>query len=877
MHPGQEMNLSDFLNRKKELLKKRETLLVEIGLDILKSSQLPEGYQNLPKDHQRTAQMLGESQERLVVLEKKLAQYQADKSNFQKRSEELKKKEEAAVEPFLKRIKELEYPGEGQKADPIEFARTKQKLGEEKNRYVLLNLELKTKQKECEKQIRACQIELDETRSNLDILEETSRKRLRDLAYDYYQKNKKDSSYATTFGHYRLIQLELQELNAQEKPSKGLDQIKNERNKLSWLWVPSVILLTLLVFLFAKSEFSTKEIRFPSLAQNVPMLPGEVRMYFTSSQANSTLVQAATEAMKKAMGIEILDKEASSLDFSRILFSQTENGALTFLVLEFKTPRKNLENGFLAEGWTREKNAWSVEAFMKDDWVWYQLNPSQFLYYPKGKSLPTIHSNEEKDLILLVHSHMPAYNYSYPIVAGYSEFHLEKSAISFQWTLKAETEPADLELRRNYLNILQERKVFPSGFHIAFEGSSLKASGPASLLLDWKTFEDCIRWVSDDLTGKTGFTDKKPVPPELFLKTPQINPVSNSETPILKFNLQGNKLVQNGSARIPEEVTDLFVSGASGDLWLLNPLNRRISIYNILTGDFIFKKHIEFPDSFSPTRMIHNVKTNHVVLFSDPKPPQRFSLVDLEKEEWLSVTAAPAHIESILSADWSTDPQTLFMGVTTSGTRGQTGHGLLVYKFSNHTPKIGQLVDFPISQTSLAGISSLIFNESKKTLYALNIIQGMLQFFEVENGLIGPTNGVLLNQLTLLSLQSRPVFHSDPFQMALTRNQKGLVLLDFTDYSGKNFGEDCFLMDLESNPPIMLTSLQIGNSPKMVRGFPLSNYFAAIAGQTPQLILFHKKGSELQMDSTYQFEMLIPDRLAIDPLGETLFLACRTK
>jgi len=871
--------LSDFLHRKKELLKKREELLVEIGQDILKQESLPEGHQNLVRDMERTEQMVLERTQRLQQVEGQQIRSKAGHKILLAKLEELLENEKQAIEPLEEQLSQLEPRSP-------EHTQVKQKLGQKRNQFLLLRQELEERLKEQEKALRTSESEINDITSAIDLLEETRKKRLRDLAYDFIQKNKKNSLFATQFGYYRLIQLELQELNTPEKAIKGLGQIHNERKNLNWLWIPSIIIITLGIFLFFRNEFSLKNTSFTGLSHAIPIEQGETRILLQEDLANPWLKAQAEQALKLAPGIEY-HRESSS--FSRLLFSILEDGSLGFLAVEYVGPQQNIESDFQKNGWTRQKNHWSVEAFTNNQWVWYRLNPKQYICYPAGMELPSHPAAGDDELQLLVHTTLPPFGPSHPLIADYSMWHLEQDAHHFQWELKANEPPTDLKQRENLLRILQKRAeetaagsgTPPLDIDLKFDSGTLKAEGSPQHVKGWQVPEECIhaallpllQFQGTPLHREVDPSCLQAIPPSTFRKSAE----RDSFDAVLRIHLKDRHLSVSGSSRIGGGVSDLMVEGNTSDLWILNRALNLIRIFDTHSGDLVYKSEIELPEGFKGYRMIPLESGGRAILLQHKSAGTSFGMVDLKTMRWINLTQTPSHILAVYDACLDSSSQALFLAVSTKGKRGELGHGLLVYNTSSDQFILRQLIDFPIGKTRLTGLSSLVFDSHSKMLYGLNTFQGMLQFFHTENGLIGPKDGVLLEQCASLSHKRNPVFLFDPRQMTFTRENKSLVMIDFTDFRGKIYGDKAFLLDLDSTPPVVIDSLKIGSIPLMIQALPLQDTLLAISGRNHELVLFHQDGSKLHLDQRLHFNNLIPRRFTVDATGETVYLACKLK
>jgi hypothetical protein len=874
-----EKNLSDSLHRKKELLKKREELLVEIGQDILKQESLPEGHQNLVRDMERTEQMVLERTQRLQQVEGQQIRSKAGQKILLAKLEELLENEKQAIEPLEAQLSQLEPKSP-------EHTQVKQKLGQKRNQFLLLRQELEERLKEQEKALRIGESEVNDITSAIDLLEETRRKRLRDLAYDFIQKNRKNSLFATQFGYYRLIQLELQELNTPEKTMKGLGQIHNERKNLNWLWIPSIVIITLGIFLFFRNEFSLKNTSFTGLSHAIPIEQGETRILLQEDLANPWLKAQAENALKLAPGIEY-HRESSS--FSRLLFSILNDGSLGFLAVEYTAPQQNIEADFQKNGWTRQKNHWSVEAFTNNQWVWYRLNPKQYICYPAGLDLPSHPAAGGDELQMLVHTTLPSFGPSYPLIADYSLWHLEQDAHHFAWELKADETPSDLKQRENLLQELRKRAketatgpgTPPLDIDLQFDSGTLKAEGPPQTLKGWQIPEECIhaalfpflQFQGQPLHREVDPSCLQALPPSSFRK----NTHRDSFEAVLRIHLKDRHLTISGSSRINGRISDLMVEQDTSDLWVLNRALNAILIFDTHSGDLVYKTELNLPDNFKGYRMIPLESGERAILLQHKSAGSSFGMVDLKTEKWVNLTQTPSHILAVYDACLDPASHALFLAVSTKGKRGELGHGLLVYNTASDQFILRQLIDFPIGKTRLTGLSSLVFDSHSQMLYGLNTFQGMLQFFHTENGLIGPKDGVLLEQCTTLSQKRNPVFLFDPRQMTFTRENQSLVMLDFTDFREKKYGDKAFLLDLDSTPPVVIDSLNIGAIPLMVQALPLQNTLLAVSGRNHELVLFHQDGNRLHLDQRLHFNNLIPRRFTVDATGETVYLACKVK
>jgi len=879
--------LPDFLNRKKELMKKRENLLVEIGLDIINNNRLPEGHENLPRDMRRNERMLQEGQKHLKALESKWTFFRTEGSELRKKEKEFIEKKQQSIDHLQKELETQFYKDETNVEKSDRYTLLKQEIGQKKNKFQLSKQKLTKQLAENDKLMNHFQNEVDQTRVNLDLLEETKRMRLRDLAYDYFTKNKKDSHYATKFGHYQLIQLELQELCAQEKPQKGISQIPNERKTWQWVWIPLFVLVSLAILLFFRNEFTTHQISFSMLARNMSLEEGESRYMFNWDTTPESMKQKIFSSLRSVQDVSLIQLDPSTLSgIKRVLLSENPDQSLAFLAIELNSPIYQLEKGFLEKGWYRKKNEWAVEAFTKNNWVWYHLNPSQFLYYPDDKELFDHQEPDGKELDVFLHTNIDSFDASYPLLEGYGFLHLEKSQASFEWILKRNETPPDQNLRERYLEEIKRRSDSP--FNIHFQGNELHAAGPASFLTGWQSPNDCVLRVCRKTEELEEQTDRTAAEEFFFESNPEntFSPADmaplGSQT-IIKMRLKNHKLEIEGSAWIGQDISDLFYSKLNDELWVLDSGLNMIAVFSTIGNDFLLKTRQMLPEYFTAKFMIQDPIGSRAVIFGGErkgKQPINFGIIDLNNPAEgqsgsvpIKLVVVPSHIDEISSAAWDEQSDSLFLGVSSRGERGQRSHGLITYGLDSGKASLRQLIDFPVGKSGKVVLSSLIYNPSRKILYALDQHQGVLQFFNVTNGVIGQKNGVFLSQRMSMSLQRNPVLHSDPFLMALSRDTKTLALLDLTDYSGKNFGDQCFLLDLESSPPIITHQIGINSHLASIQGVPLSNHFVVISGKQPQLTLIHIEEGLIKMDCSIRFKELLPRRIAIDPLGETIFVS----
>lgn len=862
--------MTDILKRKKDLLKKRENLLVEIGLDLVNNATLSESHQNVPRDLERSDHMIQEQVNRLQTLEKKREASRFHLERLSKKENELNHREEERTKPLIEQLDNLEKEVSTNPKRKSELAKIKQELGVKKNQFLLLKQEIEDQKKELEQQDRSAGNQIDEIRATVDMLEETRRKRLRDLAYDYYIHHKKDSMFATKFGHFRLIQLELQELNATEKPNRGLQHIRDERKHLSWLWAPALVIISLIVFLVFKGEFSTKELSAAGFALDFPQQQGEQRWMFDMESTNEYQNRIAENALRLVPDLDILERNGKDSAIESLAWSLGSQNNLRFAILEFKAPREGLENDIQTAGWTRKKNSWGVEAFQKGAWSFYRMTPNQFLFLPTDTKLPPQPSTDSRDVELMVHTRIEPFDDQHPLVAGYTHFHMTKSRIDFEWSLSPDEAPHDLNQRTHMLETLAQKKLLPSGLEVQFEGSVLKARGPASLLLGWTDVSDCLQWVATELPELKGHAPKDI--PWNELGSPIDDPAKTT-TPLFSFYHLNGQLQLTQAFDLPGQLTDFFVESKRNDLWALD--RGLVRIFHFEGSDLVLKRIIHLAAGFQPQRMQVKDAMGRVILFDDPEHPRQFGLIDLQREAWLTSGKAPENVLEITCAEWAPEFGHLYLGVMSSGQWNQRGSGLLVYKDNDGNPALKQLVDFQIGRTGQTGLSALFYHRAHRVLYGLNPLQSTLNYFQVENGLVGPTNGVLLDQMTMVRLERQPIIYADPAQWTVTRNQDAIILLDGTDFSGKRYGRQAFYVDCNSNPPIIKSSTDLGHFPHAITHLPLGRHYAAIAGPDREIVLFHHDEENLEIDSRMKLNNYMPRRLASNTFGNQFFVLAK--
>ncbi|PIE01049.1 MAG: hypothetical protein CSA81_13020 [Acidobacteria bacterium] len=873
--------MSDCLVRKKELLKKREHLLVEIGLEILKSKTLPEEYESLPRDLQRTDRMIAEGERYQSTIAHELEQKRSESSTLENKRKDLLKKERETLNPLIQAYDELKAKQEISHSELEEQSQLKQAIGEKKNKFLLLKQELDERLEKIDRELRRIQNDMDDTTNSLDHLNETRSGRLRDLAYDYYSKNKKSSHFATKFGHYKLIELELQELCAQSKPIKSLDQIPNEKKSLKWLWVSAAALLVFAVFFVLKNEFSVKHVSFTRLVENQPLLKKEMRFLFDWNHAPESLKVKAREILPQVEGISLLQLDSPSFsNIKKVLVSSFPNGDLHFLAIELSTPKHQLEHGFLRENWVRHKNNMAVEAFTKDNWVWYLLNPTQFLFFPKEISQFELEEPLQQELELFFHAPIEPFDGSYPLEEGFNQLHLELWPHSFEWSLHNLTGPVkDLDLRIQYLEKARKLNQIPAGYQLYFQDQDLFATGPASLSRDWKSPLDAVLRVSQALSVKNA--DK--IKDDNFIPS-QSNPGSQS---IIKLNTADNTLKPMQTTPYGKDLSDLFYLAKDHQLWVLDRGKSEVVVFSDKDDQLSQTHTLTLPSNFLPLFMQKSPQGNHAVLFGGDKKT-RFGLLDIQRlppageagettPAPVILTELPKHIDDIYSSAWDKLTHTLFLSVSSKGKPRQSAHALITYSLDSGTPILKQLIDFPIGFNGKVELTSLVFDSPAQMLYALDQYQGMLMSFHIHQGVIDQKNSVYINSRMSVSLQSNPVLHSDPHLMTLSRNTRNMTLLDLTDYSGKVSGNKLISIDLESTPPVLAGSSTLVPYMYSIRNIPLSNKYLIRSDKPTALTLVEEVDGAFRKIKSTAFPTMRIKRMEVDTLGEYVYLLIEEK
>lgn len=879
----------DRLQRKKELVQSRDSLLEEIGWDAFRNGHLPDEFGNLAQEFQEMEQLKSQIEDRIQPLGFEIERLVARQPPLEKQIKQLELKRKNEITPWVLELNETSAklqapPGEGPEA-PDEAARQQlsarlqqinELLGQSKEQHQKQRGELKAELDLLEKKAERLRSEIQKLKDEEEQLDQRKTSLIRDLGYHFFRNRLEESHYTARYGQIELVNQEIMDLQHQTlvltQEAQPLPKRPLKRVVLPILGLVMAA-LTLLLFQTRYNSLDLDASQVLSLLET--KLQGEVFYLRGELLARHGAELTAVQGLPGLAGVEL---NAETL--SEFLLARPAAGEpISHCALRFQQVAPDLKTMLPAESWHSQALPSGLKAWSDGVQTWMQLTDNHLLLLPQSEAA-TFTGNplpEKSSAALALLAPLAGLGSEFPLMAGAKAFRLEGAAEKWLLRLEFQSQAADLDLRKDYL---ASRAQLPPGITAArFENTSLLLEGNQLPLqaMNSTARMNFLHQIRDSFAS---------LPPAAPVQEPF--PAVSSPAPLpprgqshlLAFAMnQGPALV--AQTAIGQSMRDLCVDPLSKGIWLADGAAGLLRDIRFDGTAFFLFSSIDFKregqPTLQPSALALHPKFPLLAVLDSPEPQGRqpqLALVERQRATILAQLELPKDVTGPACAIWNGEGTQLLVGLLSGPTPANTARAVLVYQLVEQTLHLSRFLELPLDGRGGVALSSLALHP--RGLFGLNLAEGSLVRFDLNSSSLLPAERVFLFPAPKPS--QRPVFHLHASLLAVDRTANFFLSGEFSDHLSRQMGKRLFQVDLDAEHPILAGEVELPGMVYAIARQPLRDDFW-VTHQDARRISLLRFGSsgKLNQQSWLTLDPLAPQHIAFDPMGDHMFVTALRK
>ena len=869
--------------KKKQLLRKRDDLLEEIGQSIFEEGCFPEEFEDLEEEFEGMDILLGQLKDRYRALreERDLAHLGLNEQlelMIQRDNDcdsQLKPIRHASNKTNLK-IQYLrdQLGKKARKAKDSESLKdllvSQEEMAEEIKTLETLKADTRERiQKEVEPleiRIHKLDIAIRKIQDEEDHLSSNRRKRLRALGFWYYKRKPDKASFGSRFGQLKLLRLELTETTGKKSITADPEPEPIEQNR-SWGRVAFFFAIFAALVYFQRTQYRVEEIPLSGVSATFLADKEDYRVFADLSKMPSMRLAGDLPILTDLPGGEGIFSGIEEEELHSFLISR-QGGAsspINFCGLRFHKPLLHFRKSLVHLGWDNTVLSKEWQALTDGEWTWVIFSETEFFLLPSEyKAEFQAPEFQETSDILSLKKPLQPFNANNALLQGFNQVQAVWRNGMVHVSLRADQKQADLDLRRRLIAHIGLDDA-TQGFVFRLVNNRLEFTIKRERFVPKSYSAEGIRsaieiLVAEILDEARQASLASPETPITALQTEEKD-VGNGEVRV--FQLNDSVLSPVSSVVFDEPVDDLVFREKNKTLITLDRRSGAIRAYHFSAGFLNVDWEWRFADSigdladFHPIRLIKTPNESHAVLLEDGnsrgKAP-RLVLVSLESLNPLFTEPLPAEVKKPVSAAWDSSGRILFVGCSVSRVHG--AFAVIVYRLIDETLEFSKLLPLPRVRSTIE-VADLSLDPFGKALYIYQRPIGRLIRHDLEH-----------ENLTFFELASPGVeteSGSNPFVLSRSGDQALLI------EPQKNRSTSLIHRVSLSRNMEQMQKLKLNVSPRAAVRIPLSDQFwlAAPAEGTLVGIRFH----DLLVLDRFPFNDFSPQLLASDAWGTYLFVS----
>ncbi len=892
--------------RKKQLLAQRDDLLEEIGQAIFQSGRLPEQFQLLRQEFHSKDILLDQLRDRYRALKEERDRAQLDDTEMLAQLAKLDTAFERRLRAPRRDYREislkLEHKKDKQKrvrrirkdraqremeAQAAELKAVIDKVEDERRAQ---RRELTTRMKPIQERLTKLDGGIRKVQDEEDHLSLSRQKRLQDLGYHYYAKGLESDRFGSVYDQLNTLKKELADNRKEPAPELWDAPRKVERG--NWRLIASLLLLALTIGYFFRTQFRQADLSFDGLVDGLPREPGDSLLYLNVRQVDPALAKAGVPAFTELPGGDVF-REMTTANLVEALVIQENNGlgVVRFCGLKYDRAPARVGLRLRQNGWTFTSTATHWQAWTDRDkaWVWLALNDRSFVLLPSG-DLQRFEAQTpvEANAWLRMDKRINSFNANEPLLHGLDQMRVSLGPDRFSLELAASAPLADFDTRTAYLERLIRRAPSPT-LDFRLQNHRLEITGPtASFDPDSLADEDLRAFIRrsieslQDAARKSGSEDAIPLRPLPIQARREAMAPSGFQQRIVVFAVDR----QQGLSTVDEisfngVIRDMAYLDKRRELLVADELNQAIVGYQTIDRRLVRSRELRFDrpaeqggpasrpaDSFYPRFIAASPDERYAVALERRANGLSFlALIDLATFRPVWMEELPRRVAFGVSAAWSANGDTVFLGCAARKGRRSGSPAVLVYRRQEEVLTLTRLIDLDFGNASWHAIAGIEAAPSEPALYLRQEPQGRLVRLRLElDGAPQPESLRLHDSSSTATLGQ---FDGSGRDLAL--NRTGELALTF-DPAGSRRGA-IYLTDIKSTQLTLADSLDLGLSAAFGIRAPLSDRFWLASPRDRRLALVRIEKNRLVLEDAVQLDRLEPRQLAVGQWGALLFMS----
>jgi hypothetical protein len=879
----------DRLQRKKELVQSRDSLLEEIGWDAFRHGHLPDEFGNLAQEFQEMEQLKGQIEERIQPLGFEIERLVARQPPLEKQIKQLELKRKNEITPLVLELNEASAklqatPGEG--AEPLDEASRQQLSGRIQHINELLSQSKEQHQKQrgewkaeldlLEKKAERLRSEIQKLKDEEEQLDQRKTSLIRDLGYHFFRNRLEESHYTARYGQIELVNQEIMDLqhqtlvltqDAQPLPKRPLKRVV----------LPILgLVVAALAFLLFQTRYNSLDLDASQLlALLEPRLAGE-SFYLRGEMLTRHAAELASAQQLPGLAKESLSTE----NLSEFLLARPSAGEPpSHCALRFQRSAPDMKALLPTETWHSQALPSGLKAWSNGAQTWLQLAAGHLLLMPQSEAeafaANPLPAKNPADFTLL--APLETLGSQYPLMAGARHLRMEGGAEKWMLRLDFAGEPLDLARRKQFL---ASRAQLPPAISAArFESTALLLEGTGLPLpgMDGSAQMNFLNQIRDSFASLPPASPDQPTFPEA---NPPAELPPRGPSHVLAFAMhEGPRLL--AQAAIGLSIRDLCMDPLNKSIWLADGSAGVLRDIRFDGTAFFLFASIDFKREGQPTLQpsalaLHPTRPLLAVLDSAEPQGRRpnLALVDRQQGSILAQLELPKDVTGATCATWSFDGSQLLVGLLSGPTPANTARAVLVYQLLEQSLQLSRFLELPLEGRAGAALSSLALHQ--RGLFGLNLAEGSLVRFDLNSSSLLPAERVFL--FPAPKQAQRPIFHLHASLLAADRAENFFLAGEYSDLLSRQVGKRLFQVDLDADHPVLVGDVELPGMVYAMARQPLRDDFWVTHQDAHRLSLLRIDSTgSLLPQSWLAIDPLAPQHIAFDPMGDHMFVSALLK
>ncbi len=883
--------MPDLFYEKKRLLVQRDDLLQDIGLTMFMSGDLPEGFQDMPREFAGMELLVRQLGDRYRVMKEERDRHHIDYTELINKIAKIEGAYKKKQAPLRHDVDELkikirfitDQQAEGKRINDEQLAELEAQAGRLSSDIAKLENEKNTKLEHLHAEIDPLERRLEKLDRSIRKVEQEElqlsvdgNKRLQDLGNHYYRLRKDEAFYGDKYDQLD----ELRDRLAISKQAQGykLEQssVRPRREHNYWLYV-MLLGVFLGVWIF-RTTYEEQDVSMSAIAANYLRDQADTCLYLNLEKAPPAMRDQALVLSSLPGGQVFLESDQNRL--SEFVIARNNQEQLQFCGIGFREAPTRFSTRLAQAGWVYAHNERGFLSMTKDDWLWLALNSRTYMLLPKGRLEGFLAAGfGAQSAWYLRRDQFTPYGYNEALLQGFGRYEMRLEQNQFLIRLTSNERQVGLTRRQQRLAMLQQRQEANS-LKLDWRENGLWLEGnrdqlPATAFQRSDTLRDTISRLC------SAWSAQAPKQPALTQSADSMIPPMPTPThvagrpSILVFAHTPMGLALRSEIAANHPITGMAYVNKNAGLLLTDVERGLLSEYRFDGRNLRLQRsrnlvnHPANHRGFRPSRLSLTPDEQFALVFEqrpDPGKRPQMMLVRLSDLEPVLVTEFPEGVSAGHSSAWDTSGATLFLGVQGRVRRNGTALGALVYRREGDVLNLLRFIDVPAERDVATRVSALFFDDNQNDLLLLRKPSDELVRFRLDRAVNQNLEWVLLDQGRHQDIKTDTIR-----QGRLLPTRDGGHAVATVDTAADT--SVIHLIGLDGEALRLEDQLPLSGVPAAMTAVPMHNQFWLALPERKTLGMISIYSRQLSYRSLIQFDDHQPHDIVCDQWGDFVFVA----